>query len=310
MTAPPFFVGLDAGGTQTRWAVASLDRVVHAQGAVAGFSGLMMHSDSGRAELAQTLRALADAVAQSLPSGGAVAGVTAGITGLAAAQEGALCALIGEAFALPAQAVVTLSDIELACHAAFAPGAGYVLYAGTGSVAAFVDASGQLQRAGGRGPIIDDAGGGFWIAREALRQVWRLEDMQPGAWRRSALAGALFEAMGGAGWGVTRQWVYGATRGEMGTLALAVARAASGVAPDPAALAILVQAGHELARLGQALLTRYGDRPIALAGRVFELDPIIETTLRDALPRGIPVQRAPLHAHQTAARLAAERFTP
>jgi glucosamine kinase len=221
-----------------------------------------------------------------------------------------LCAMVGAAFGLPATAVRAISDIELACHAAFAPGAGYVLYAGTGSVAAFVDANGQLQRAGGRGPIIDDAGGGHWIAREALRQVWRAEDAEPGAWQRSALAGALFEAMGGAGWAVTRQWVYGATRGELGTLALAVAGAAAAVPADTAALAILVQAGHELARLGQALLTRYGDRPIALAGRVFDLDPVIETTLRDALPRGIPVRRAPLHAHQTAARLAAERFTP
>ena len=58
------------------------------------------------------------------------------------------------------------------------------------------------------------------------------------------------------------------------------------------------------------LLRRQGPRPLALAGRVFDLHPAIETALCDALPAGTPARRLTLHAHHTAARLAAARGSP
>lgn len=297
-------LGLDGGGTATRWALADAEGRLVAQGQVAPLSGAQLTTDDGREALTATLAKLA---ADARLHGTAV-GVVAGVTGLGAEHAPALHALLAEAFALPLSAVGSMSDIELACHAAFAPGQGCVVYAGTGSVAAFIDAAGTLHRAGGRGAVIDDAGGGHWIARQALRLVWRAEDEQPGAWQRSALARALFDALGGSDWAVTRQGVYGATRGELGTLALAVARAAHD--GDGAALALLRDAGLELARLARALHGRLGARPVALAGRVFDLHPAIETALRQALPADIAVHRLTLHAHHTAARLAAARGRP
>ena len=297
-------LGLDAGGTQTRWALTTPDGQLVAQGQVAPISGTQLGSEDGRAALAAALAQLA---ADAGPHGVAT-GVLAGVTGLGTEHMPALHALLARAFALPLSAVGSMSDIELACHAAFAPGQGYVVYAGTGSIAAFIDAAGTLHRAGGRGAVIDDAGGGHWIARQALRQVWRAEDEAPGAWQQSALARALFDTLGGSDWAATRQWVYGATRGELGTLALAVAHAAH--AGDAAALALLQDAGAELARLGNALLRRYGKRPLALAGRVFDLHPVIETALCESLPAGTEARRLTLHAHHTAARLAAARGSP
>ena len=297
-------LGLDAGGTQTRWALATPDGQLVAQGQAAPVSGAQLGSEDGRAAFARTLAELAaDASRQGAPTG-----VLAGVTGLGTEHTPALHALLARAFALPMTAVGSMSDIELACHAAFAPGQGYVVYAGTGSIAAYLDEAGALHRAGGRGPVIDDAGGGHWIARQALRQVWRAEDEAPGAWQQSALARALFDTLGGSDWAATRQWVYGATRGELGTLALAVARAAH--EGDAAALALLQEAGVELARLGRALLRRHGARPLALAGRVFDLHPAIETALRDFFPAGTECRRLTLHAHHTAARLAAARGRP
>ncbi len=106
-------------------------------------------------------------------------------------------------------AAVTLSnDIELAYLASFAPGAGYLVYAGTGSIGAYIDADHVFHRAGGRGVLLDDGGGGFWIAREALRHIWRNEDEQPGCWRDSPLAQAVFEHIGGADWNLSRQFIY------------------------------------------------------------------------------------------------------
>ncbi len=295
------WLGLDAGGTATRWALGDAQRRVRHEGQAAGLSGLQLADDSGRAALRQTLLGIAQAVHAAAPAA-RVAGLLAGITGLDAAQPEPMRQLLAHSLALPEAGVRVMSDIELVCHAAFAPGAGIVVYAGTGSIAAFVDARGTLHRAGGRGALIDDAGGGHWIAREALRRIWRAEDEAPGAWRQSPLAQAVFAHVGGSEWADTRRWAYGATRGELGLLALAVARVAD---EDPAALALLQAAGRELGRLAHALLQRCGPHPVALAGRVADLHTTIEQHLRQALPPGTTLQRLTQPLHHAAAALAA-----
>ncbi len=289
-------LGLDAGGTQTRWAVSDAHGGLLAEGSAAAVSGQQLDSDAGRAQTGATLRSIAQAA-------GTVHAVVAGVTGLAAAQAPVLAALAAAAFQVAAADVQALSDIESLCLAAFAPGEGIVVYAGTGSIAAFVDAAGMLQRAGGRGAVIDDGGSGHWVAREALRRIWRAEDAAPGAWTSSPLATQVFAQVGGSDWATTRSWVYGATRGELGTLALAVAAAAD---EDPDAMAILQAAGTELARLGAALVCRHGLRPLALAGRVFDLHPAVENALRAALPPGCAAHRLATPAHHAAARRAAD----
>jgi N-acetylglucosamine kinase-like BadF-type ATPase len=72
--------------------------------------------------------------------------------------------------------MVVLSDVELAHLAAFGSQSGTVLIAGTGSIAVHRSSDGQWQRVGGWGPRIDDAGGGFWMGREALTAVARMVD--------------------------------------------------------------------------------------------------------------------------------------
>ena len=302
----PQGLGLDAGGTQTRWALAAADGTLRGEGCVAAVSGLQLDHAPGRDAVAAALREIAAAVA---PLGGA-GRIVAGVTGFEAAQAPLFCELASAALGLPPAAVRTMSDIELAYRAAFEPGAGVVLYAGTGSIAAHVDREGVVHRAGGRGAVIDDAGGGHWIACRALRQIWRAEDAAPGSWRQSPLARRVFDQIGGPDWAQTRHWVYsgpGAGRGEMGRLALAVAAAAD---EDPTALALLHAAGSELARLARAMRQRLGVLPLALAGRVFDLHPAIEHSLRLALPADTPVRRLTLPAHHAAARLAARAATP
>ncbi len=306
--APPpgWGLGLDGGGTQTRWALADEAGQVRAEGQVDGVSGLLLADAAGRATLARTVSALvADVALRCRLEGhaGEPVRIVAGLTGFATADAAALHQLLAAPFGLPAAAVRLMSDIELACHAAFAPGAGAVVYAGTGSIAAHVDGHGQLHRAGGRGAVIDDAGGGHWIARQALCRVWRAEDAEPGAGQRMALGRQLFAAVGGSDWSHTRARVYGASRGEVGTLALAVAAAAQ--EGDKGALALLRQAGQELARLAHCMQQRFGALPLALAGRVFDLHPVIEASLRAALPEGTNAHRLQQAAHRLAAVLAA-----
>jgi N-acetylglucosamine kinase-like BadF-type ATPase len=177
---------------------------------------------------------------------------------------------------------------------------GYLVYAGTGSIAGFIDAQREFHRAGGRGGILDDGGSGYWITVEALRKIWRAEDERPGCWTDSPMAVSLFNAIGGHDWSCSRKLIYGASRGQIGQLAIAVAAAADS---DPQARDILQRAGHELARLGTAMVARFGVRPIVLAGRVPQLHPLIEQSMRERLPPECDLRLVNLQAHIAAARL-------
>lgn len=293
-------LGIDAGGTQTRWALAADDGQIVAEGAVAGLSVNQMQSEAGRSAVQGLLQQLAAQVLAYAATAGRPQGVCAGLTGFdgAAAQP---AQWLAAALALPQAAIQVRSDIEIAYLDSFAPGEGYLVYAGTGSIAACIDAQGILHRAGGRGVLLDDGGGGYWIAREALRHIWRQEDEAPDSWQQSALAQAVFERIGGSDWALSRQFVYGQERGALGELALAVAASAEA---DPAAQTILRGAGQELARIGLALVRRYGARPMVLSGRAATLHPLIAASMRAALPEGQVLLQKATQAHHAAARIA------
>jgi glucosamine kinase len=296
-------LGIDAGGTRTRWALAASGGAILAEGEVAGLSALQMHSADGRDAVHATLAALATAV---LPHGVPTC-VQAGLTGFGGDAE-LPQRWLAELLFLDSGAVHLCSDIEIAYRAAFAPGQGYLVYAGTGSIGAYIDGAGQFHRAGGRGVVLDDGGGGFWIAREAMRHIWRIEDEAPGSWQTSPMAQAVFDYVGGDDWACSRQFIYGQERGAVGKLALAVAAAAD---RDPAAAAILHDAGEELARLALALVRRFGARPVAVSGRAAGLHPIIVGTMRARLAAAAPgielgagFDGKPAETHHAAARMA------
>lgn len=289
-------LGIDAGGTQTRWALAGPGGRIVAEGTTGGLSALQLGSGDGR----EAVQATFAAIAREVLAHGRPVAVRAGLTGFGGDAE-LLQRWLGEQLGLAPQALVFSNDIEIAYLASFRPGDGYLVYSGTGSIGAFIDAQGGFHRAGGRGVVLDDGGGGFWIAREALRHIWRLEDERPGAWETSPMAHAVFQHVGGSDWSFSRQFIYGRERGEVGKLAIAVAATAE---RDPAAATILREAGQELARLATALIQRFGPRPVALAGRAAELHPAIVDTMRAALPPDITLSQTGVRAHYAAARLA------
>jgi glucosamine kinase len=294
---PYLGLGIDAGGTRTRWALADRAGAIVAEGEVAGLSALQMNSDAGRTDLHKRFAHLASVVrAQGHP-----AAIRAGLTGFGG--DGAQLQLwLSTLFDIPASRITLCNDIEIAYAACFQPGEGYLVYAGTGSIGAWIDPGGVFHRAGGRGVVLDDGGGGFWIAREALRHIWRGEDERPGAWQDSIMARAVFDHIGGSDWAMSRQFIYGQERGAFGQLALAVAASADA---DPVAATILCDAGRELARLAVALCDRFGARPVALSGRAATLHPLMYETMRAVLPAAVPLAHAGSAAHLAAARAAA-----
>jgi N-acetylglucosamine kinase-like BadF-type ATPase len=290
-------LGIDAGGTETRWALAAPGGGIVAEGRVAGLSALQMSSPGGR----EMVRATFTELAQAVLAKGRPIRVRAGLTGFGGDGE-QLQRWLAELLAIAPRCIDFCSDMEIAYLGSFSPGEGYLVYAGTGSIGAFVDEQGEFHRAGGRGVLLDDGGGGFWIAREALRHIWRNEDEHPGRWDESPMARAVFDYIGGSDWSLSRQFIYAQERGQVGKLALAVAATAD---RDPAAAAILREAGRELARLALALNNRFGPRPVALSGRAAELHPMIAAAMRGSLPKAMALRQCASEAHFAAARLAA-----
>jgi glucosamine kinase len=300
---PALGLGIDAGGTASRWALANERGEIVAHGQVAGMTALQVNTDAGRATLQKTLTELVQAARLATANLGVIEQVQAGFTGFDPSNP-ALTKLLAAILQLPAPQIHITNDIEVAYLDVFQAGEGYLVYAGTGSIAAYIDPSGSFHRAGGRGSIVDDGGSGYWIAREALRHIWRTEDEAPGSWQNSPMAKAVLAHIGSDDWQVSRSFITQSSRGEMGKLALAVASVAD---YDPLALNILQQAGQELARLANALCGRFGDKPVALAGRVQELHPAIALSMQAHLNSQQPLQLRTNLAHMGAAKMAIKR---
>lgn len=270
------FLGVDIGGTASRYVLADNAGTIILRGAVGGATGHVFNPVER-----QKLQAVLEAIAADIAPHGALAGVHLGITGLGDAARAEAADLTATVLGLGVEAVSLSDDMELAYRAAFAPGEGHLISAGTGSIGLHVEASGEIIRVGGRGILIDDGGSGTWIALNALDKLYRLIDETGTPAGAEVLAEELFAAMGGADWDATRSYVYGSDRGRVGALATAVARAAD--RGDALAAEILRQAGRELARLAQALIQRTQKLPVGYVGGILRLHPFVIASLIETL---------------------------
>lgn len=293
------FLGIDAGGTAVRWVLCGPDGAALDRGEAAPVTGhlFLPEARAGFEHFAGELAALL----VDRRVGGIVAGIT-GLTGDSAEATEAM-RLLSEAFRLDPGRIAVQDDLWIGFHAVLRPGAGHVVYAGTGSVAMTIRADGSVLRVGGRGILIDDAGSAFAIGRAALSLVYRRIDRGEDA---GALAREIYADIGGESWNAVRAHVYGGGRTAVALLARAVARAA---AHDDAALAVLDEAGRDLAELGRVLIGRAGPGDVVLLGRAAGLHPAIPAAMRAALP-GVPVRQEIADAALAAARLACARSRP
>ena len=284
------FLGIDIGGTASRWVLVGTDGAIISRGSAGGATGHTFNP-AEREKLAGVLNAIKVA-SPALPLA-----ITIGATGLGPRAYDDVKAMLHEAFGIPATAADTMDDMELAYRAVFAPSTGHLIAAGTGSVGLTIAPDGTIIRVGGRGLLIDDGGSGTWIALRALDLLYRRIDETGGPADASIMAGLLFDAMGGDTWDDTRAFIYGGDRGRIGQLAQQVAAAAS--AGDPVATRILQDAGTELARLGAALIKRTSRLPVGYVGGIVRLHPAVKASLLAALPDDdvlFPEADAALHA--------------
>jgi len=287
------FLGIDMGGTASRWVLVDGRGVERARGTAPGGTGLIADPGHRRTFVAalETLRA-------ALPCAPTRAHL--GLTGVGFARDPAVDSLCAQALGLAAVQVSHENDMELAHRAAFGEARGHLVLAGTGSVGMTRLPEGDALIIGGHGALIDDGGSAAWIALRALRLVLRAQDAGE---TDALLAQHLFTAIGGTGWEAVRRHVYAGDRGRIGLLARSVAGAAA--AGDAQAMELLYNAADELERLARILIRRAGPAPLVFTGGVLDLGPDIRDRLATRLANEAPQFRH-LDAALSAARTALE----
>lgn len=273
-------LGIDGGGSSTRWLLCDDSGAELASGTVGPVTG---HASS-QTDIEAMNRRLRSMLLDVLEHGAPDA-VVAGITGLHPGQRSSeLSRLTSDVLGLHENRVSLVNDMDIAYAGAFSPGEGVIVYAGTGSIAYHVRRDGTTVRAGGHGYLIDDVGGGFWIGRQALKRVLRRAD-ESGAPPQTPLARSIYSALGSDDWEQIVTIVYGGGRERIAALAPAVATAAE--QGDEHAARILREAGAELGRLSDVMFTRLGSSlPVAFAGGIARLSPVLTASLAAALPPG------------------------
>jgi N-acetylglucosamine kinase-like BadF-type ATPase len=250
MTAA-LFLGVDGGGTKTRFAlIAGRKLVAEAQ------LGTSYHPDVG-------LNGVRDVLTRGVAEILARAGIDASriehaFFGLPAYGEDSEATPVLQA--LPAQILGHgryTCDNDMVCGWAGSLGAedGINIVAGTGSIG-YGQRRGRAARAGGWGEAFSDEGSGYWIAMQALNAYSRMSDgrLPPGP-----LHALINEALNLQNDLELCSQVYGAgarSRRELAQLSPLVAQAAG--LGDAAALDIFRRAGEELAQIAIALRATLG----------------------------------------------------
>jgi len=166
------YLGVDAGGTKTAYALVDADGRLHAT----HLTGSVSHLSSG---LGAATALLLDGIAATLHKAGiAAADVTFAFFGLPAYGEDS--ATTAEMDAMPlsvldANCYRCGNDMVCSWAGSLACTDGISVIAGTGSMA-YGEYEGRTARAGGWGELIGDEGSAYWIAREGMNLFSRMSD--------------------------------------------------------------------------------------------------------------------------------------
>lgn len=289
------WLGVDIGGSQTRWAICTSDPAAPPMR-----SGTTTPANGTR--LQDVLQVLSE-IALNL-KGDPLHGVAIGLTGISSGDPQAK-SQIAQVLSLSVPQVTLMSDAELAWHSCYPSGRGHMMSVGTGLCGICHCPEAGLVQLGGRGALIDDAGSTGWIAQQALRAIWRDIDAYGAPRHSRILADAVFQRLGGDTWPHCRAQIYGDTypsqRELLGDLARQVAFAAD--AGDPTALEVLHEAGQELAKFAARLAQRGGPAPIAVVGRGLALHNRIKDSLTQS-SAGLELRFQSIDCARTAAEIA------
>jgi glucosamine kinase len=242
---PKYFLGVDGGQSNTTAMIGDQTGCVIG----VGRSGPSNHvgASEGRAKFISAIQsALNEACGQAELDAGTIRFRSAclGFSGGPTDKESILSEI------LASDRTLVTDDAFIALAGATADEPGVVVIAGTGSIAWGRNSEGNTARAGGWGYLFGDEGGGFWIARQALRAALRLEE---GWGVPTSLRARLLDYTGARNMNdlLHRCYTPEFPRPRVASLSILVNHAAESA--DPVALEILDSAARELALLALAV---------------------------------------------------------
>lgn len=295
-------LGIDAGGSNTRWLLLQDDGGVVGTGVVEPINGLIYTPEARERNITRFQKLLQDVLQVATPHA-----VVGGFTGLHPNTEGSALYtdLTARAFGVGVSHIHFANDMHIAYAAAFERGEGVLVYAGTGSVSYHETKTGEVVSAGGYGYLIDDYGAGYWIGHEAIKSVMRAFD-DLGHPSDTPLANAVYKILGGSEWKHIVSVLYGENpRSSVAALVPAVAEAVH--KGDENAKDILKRSGQELARLAKVILKRLNTSlPVGFMGDISKVSPIVLESLQSEL--AVPCHLVTTEPVQAAAKLALSRL--
>jgi N-acetylglucosamine kinase-like BadF-type ATPase len=177
-----YFLGIDAGGTSTRAALAEDTQVL---GRAKSGSIKLMRVSAEEAEV--NLHALLADLAKS--SGVPITEVASTCVGIAGNTVSSVTGWVWQTLGPMLRGdLCVCGDVDIALDAAFPGEAGVLVIAGTGSNTLGRTTRGELVTVGGWGPLLADEGSGHWIGQRALRAALREHDEHGSSKLLNALA--------------------------------------------------------------------------------------------------------------------------
>ena len=251
---PERILGVEGGGTKTAWLL-----VERRSDELAVIKGGTLPPSNFRLSTADQLRQ----IFRALPDDADRAGVF--LAGCRTPDDHrALAAICSEIW--PRARIVTGSDRDSGMAAALGNNDGIVVNAGTGS--SVTGRRGErLEKAGGWGHILGDAGGGYHLAVQALRLLLRDFDLRRGT---NAAATEILRALSLNSLEELVRWVQAAGKMEIASLAPIVVSAAE--KGDALMLEILDDAARVLAEFTEAIARRleFETPEVKLIGSLFQ----------------------------------------
>jgi N-acetylglucosamine kinase-like BadF-type ATPase len=259
------YLGIDGGQSSTKALLAEETGKVIGRGR----GGPCNHAGSAEGR-AKFLSAVGDCLRQAYHEAGIdshsahFASVCLGLSGGSEDKESYIKELI------PSDRYILTHDAEIALLGGTCGEPGIIIIAGTGSIAFGRNAQMQTARAGGWGYIFGDEGGGFDLAREALRRALQYEE---GWGTATTLYQALLEVSGEVSANALLHQIYNHfDRQQIATYAQLVT--ASAEQGDEVALDLLKKAAEDLTRyvrgVYQQLFKNDEIVPIVQVGGVFQ----------------------------------------
>ncbi len=161
-----YFLGLDAGATQTECALAD-DEDVLAHAIAGTIKTMHVPAEQAQKNLDELLHSVSGQSGVSLDS---IACTCVGLAGISVPR---IADWTRQALASRVNGEILLAgDEEIALDAAFLGGPGVLVVAGTGSNIIGRSVTGQVIHVGGWGPVLADEGSGSWIGKQAVRAIF------------------------------------------------------------------------------------------------------------------------------------------